>query len=415
MTQPTAKAGLHYGWTIAIAGFAITITIWGAYYTFGVFFKPLLNEFGWSRTLLSSVVALQMIAYAVLAPMSGILSDRYGPRVMQVSAGIIMGLGYILASTMHSEWQLYLFLGIMPGVGLAGINIPTLTTVPRWFHTRRGLVMGLVIAGMGLGTVITPLLANTLISAWGWRWSYVVFGALVWALVIPAGLMMRKDPKSMGLLAYGENPLPEPSPEALSRIPPAPHGISLKQAVRKRDFWMMSGAYCAAFICLALVTTHIVPYASDTGLSAPMAAGVLSLMGAGSIVGRIGLGAVSDRFGRKQTLAASLFLGTLMMIWLTLFKEPWTLYFYAAVFGLSYGGWVALYPSLTGEVFGLASLGAVFGGISIGAGLGSAVGPTVAGYIFDASRSYQLAFIFSAALAGAAFLLILMVRNPRKG
>ncbi|MDO8491605.1 MAG: MFS transporter, partial [Dehalococcoidia bacterium] len=387
-TLPQARTGLHYGWTIAIAGFVITVTCWGAYYTFGVFFKPLLTEFGWSRTLLSSVVALQMVSYAALAPISGTLSDRYGPRVLQVSAGLIMGLGYLLAATMDSVWQLYLFLGIMPGLGLAGINIPTLTTVPRWFVARRGLVMGLVIAGMGLGTTVTPLLANTLILSWGWRWSYVAFAVIVWLAVIPAGLLMRKEPRAMGLLAYGENPLPDPPAGALRQIPAAPHGISLKQAIRRRDFWMLSGAYCAAFICLALVTTHIVPYASDTGLSAPMAAAVLSLMGAGSIVGRIGLGAVSDRFGRKQTLAASLVLGTLMMVWLTLFKEPWTLYFYAAVFGVSYGGWVALYPSLVGEVFGLASLGAVFGGISMGAGLGSAVGPTIAGYIFDASNSY---------------------------
>lgn len=397
-----------------MAGFVITVTIWGAYYTFGVFFKPLLTEFGWSRTLLSSVVALQMVTYAALAPVSGILSDRYGPRVMQVSAGVVMGLGYLLAATMTSVWQLYLFLGIMPGLGLAGINIPTLTTVPRWFIARRGLVMGLVISGMGLGTMVTPLLSNTLISAWGWRWSYVGFGGLIWLAIVPAGLMMRKDPGAMGLLAYGENPAPRPAPGGLlSQVQAKLQGITLRQAIRRRDFWMMSGAYCSAFICLALTTTHIVPYASDIGLSPSLAAGVLSLMGAGSIVGRIGLGVVSDRMGRKQTLAASLLLGTLMMVWLTVFKEAWTLYLYAAVFGISYGGWVALYPSLTGEVFGLASLGAVFGGISIGAGLGSAIGPTIAGYIFDASRSYEMAFILSAALAGLAFVFILLVRNPR--
>lgn len=397
----SAKTGLFYGWIMVAAGFFIATISWGVYYTYGVFFKPLIAEFGWSRAETSLVLAVHVLTYALLAPFIGYLSDRFGPWKVASVCGGLLGLGYLLAFRVHSLWELCLFYGFIGGAGMSGMYVPCISAIARWFVKRRGVVVGLVVAGVGIGTIIMPPLASHLIAVYGWRSTYIILGVVILVTIVPSALILRRDPQEMGLSAYGA----AETSASVGGSAVAERGISLWKALRGWQFWTIFWMYMLVFLSLEVGMIHVVPYATDVGLSAAMAAGIISVMGATSIVGRISMGALSDRIGIRRTLAISFCCQLVMMLFLIWAKSSWSLYLFGVVFGFSYGGWVALFLPLTGEVFGLKYLGTIFGGITVAAGVGSAIGPTAAGYIFDVTDSYTLAFLIGAVVVVLALAL----------
>ena len=392
-----------YGYVVVFLACLIMVVTWGTFYSFGVFFKPVLTEFGWTRTDVSVAFSLAFLGSGFLGIFTGRLCDRFGPRIIVTVCGLLLGSGYLLMSQLSAIWQLYLFYGIV-GIGLSGAYVPAISTVARWFVRRRGLMSGIVIAGIGVGTMITAPVANWLISSYGWRISYVAIGIVVLVLMTLAAQFLRRDPGQMGLVSYGEG---EAESEGLNS---AAGGFSFRRAIHTRQFWMLCLMFLSYEFSVSTIMVHIVPHSTDLGISAANAANILAVIGAGSVAGRIIMGGAGDRIGNRQALTICTIIILATFLWLLSARELWMLYLFAAVFGFAYGGYGPLIALISAELFGLSSLGVILGVVTFWITIGAAVAPAVAGRIFDITSSYQSAFLACIALSIIAMILILSLR-----
>lgn len=261
---------------------------------------------------------------------------------------------------------------------------------------------GIVMSGVGLGTMIMPPVANGLISSYGWHTAYIVLGSIALVLVILAQFLKR-DPSQMGQLPYGED---EVKTEGLdSQVT----GYSLREAIHARQFWMLCAAFLCFGFCLQVIMVHIVPYAIDKGISAAIAASILTVIGGLGIAGRVIIGGGGDRIGSKLALIIGFILMAIALSLVVVAREMWMLYLFAAIFGFSYGGLVAVQSPLVADLFGLLAHGVVWGVVVFSVTIGGAIGPLLAGYIFDITSSYHLTFLVCVALSVAGLILILLL------
>jgi len=293
-------------------------------------------------------------------------------------------------------------------MGVSGGFVPMASTVARWFVKRRGLMTGIVVAGVGVGIAIVPLVASWLILSYSWRTSFIVIGIIALVLLVLVAQFLKRDPGQVGQSPYGDN---EVKPENL--ISEA-RGFSFQEAIHTKQFWMVCTTYLFFGACLHTVMAHIVPHATDLGISAASAANILATIGGLNIVGRIGIGSVSDRVTIKSSLIIGFILLAVALLWLQLARELWMLYLFAIIFGFGIGGLVALESPVTAELFGLRAHGAILGTIVFGATTGGAIGSLLAGYIFDISGSYYLAFLVCAVLSIASVILASLLRPTRR-
>ncbi len=403
MTEST-KPKVFYGYVIVLVSFIIMTIAVGTASIFGVFFKPLLNEFGWTRAVTSGAFSVNMILNGLLAIPMGRLTDRFGPRIVTIFCGSLLGLGYLLMSQINNIWQIYLFYGVMIGIGLSGYWVPLTATVARWFIKRRGMMTGIVLAGTGLGTMIIAPLANWLISIYGWRTSYIIVGITTLVLITLAAQFLRRDPAQVGQLPYGADRVKGESSSLEAQ------GFSLQEAVRTKQFWLFSATWLFFGFGFQTIMVHIVPHAVDLGISADIAASFLAVIGGLTIVGVVAVGSASDRIGNKPSVIICFILMSAALFWLVTTEEIWMLYLSGAIFGFATGGLGVLMSPVAAELFGLSSLGVILGVVEFSWSIGGALGPLLAGVIFDMSGSYELAFLVSAALGITATILALLLR-----
>ncbi len=396
-----------YGYNIVASGFGIQALGVGTFIAFGVFFKPLLADFGWSRATLSGAQSMALIISGFLGILVGRLTDRVGPRIVITVAGFFFGLGLILMSGLNSVWQLYLFYGVVVGIGLSSVDIIPLSTTARWFVRRRGMMTGIVKVGTGAGQFALPLVASMLIAAYGWQTSYIIIGAAAMVLLISIGQLLRRDPARMGLLPDGDREIKTESSK------PAETGFSLREALRTRQFWTICVVYLATMFCLLTIMVHIVPHATDIGISSTVAAGILSAIGGISMVGRFVTGVAIDRIGNRLSMIICFILLILVLLWLQLARELWMFYLFAVVYGFAHGGLFTVISPIVAEYFGVRAHGALFGIVFFSSMVGGAIGPVIAGHIFDTTGSYSLAFWTCIAAGAFALLLVLSLTKAR--
>jgi MFS family permease len=392
---------------VAAAAFLILMVMYGVFNAFGIFFNPLATEFGWTRAMTSGAFSLAWIVHGLLSIVMGGFNDRFGPRIVMTICGFILGLGYLLMSQISTVWQLYLFYGVVIGTGLSGAFVTLTSTVARWFVKRRSMMTGIVLNGVGIGTLIAPPVANQLIANHDWRLSYIILGSIVLVFVVLAAQFLRRDPTQVGQLPYGEN---EGEKQVL-RI--ETKAFSLKEAVSTRQFWLVFSMFLFFSYCVSTVMVHIVQHATDLGISATSAANILATFGGFSVIGRFVLGSAGDRIGNRQVFIIGFALMTAAFLWLIPATEARLLYLFAAVFGFAQGGCAASQSPLVAVLFGLSSHGLILGVTSFGFSIGAAAGPLVTGYIFDTTASYQVAFVVCAALGVIALMLTLLL-TPTK-
>ena len=348
-------------------------------YAFGVFLKPLTEEFGWDRGALSAAYSMSVLLGGGLGILSGRLTDRYGPRPIVTAGGLLTGIAFFLMSQVSSLWHVYLIWGVLMGLGFSFCLIPVMVIVPKWFIKRRGIASGLVMTGMGLGGVVTPPLAQWLISASGWRWSFIILGVITLVIIVPVAQFMKHSPQRAGLKPYGEDETTEGEQPYSSTM----DGLSFNQAIRTNRFWIFGLILASFFFCFGTILVHIVPHANDVGIPAITAASIVSIAAGISIISRLGTGYIADKVGGIRALLACITLITLALIWLLFTTETWMFYVFAVIFGLSYGGLVTLLPVITAELFGVVSLGVILGGLTFVGTIGEALGPPISGSIFD--------------------------------
>jgi len=397
------KRRFFYGYVIVAAGFLILTIGYGAQYSFGVFFKPVLTEFGWARAETSGAYSLFMFMQGLFSILAGRLSDRFGPRIVISICGVCLGLGYLLMSQIHAIWQLYLFYGLLAGMGM-GSWVPILSTVARWFIRMRGLMTGIVVAGVGVGLIAMPPLANHLISTQGWRNSYIILGFMALGIVLIASQFLKRDPAQVGQSPDGSEQL------SVENLRLSTEGHSFHDAFRTGQFWMLLVIYFSFLFCIQTIMVHVVPHATDIGIQALIAATILSAIGGVSIAGKVGVGGVCDRLGSRRSLIIVFVLMAISMLWLKLALAPWAFYLFAAIFGVAYGGSVSLQSPSVADLFGLKEHGAILGVVVFGGTIGGAVGPLITGLIFDNTGSYQPGFLICAGLSVLGLVLALLLK-----
>jgi MFS family permease len=404
---PDGESGLFYGYLIVGASLLIMSIMWGGYYAFGVFFKPVLNEFGWTKAMTSGAFSLASILNGLLTIAAGRITDKFGPRMVMTVCGLFLGLGFMLMSQMRDIFHLYLFYGIFIGVGMSGSFIPLTSTVARWFSKRRGLMTGIVTAGTGIGALIGPPVASRLISIYGWRTSYFILGGISLLTVVLSAQLIKRDPKQVGRVPYGENQIEE------GRWNLRVEGFSLREAVHASQFWIfcMTG-FCYGY-CVFAIMVHMTPHAIESGIPAIRAANILATIGGLAILGKVLLGRAGDIVGNRRTLMLGFILMSVALIGLVSAKIGWMLFLIAGLFGFAYGGIAVSHSPLVAELFGLRSHGLIFGVFAVSVSWGAATGPFLTGYLFDVTNSYQMAFLLCAIIGLTGILSAVFLRQSR--
>jgi MFS family permease len=392
-----------YGYVVIIASFFIGLLVWGTYNSFGVFFEPICSEFGWSRTMVSGLSSLTFFLVGLFSILTGKLTDRFGPRRLVMIYGLILGLGYFLMSRVNSVWELYLCYGLAIGLGTSCADASLLPTAARWFVKNRGIMSGMVKVGTGAGILIMPLVSTWLILSHDWRYAYSVL-----AIVIPIGLFagalfLRRDPAEKGLQPYGVS-------EEDSQDPKVYSSYTLQQALRSKQLWTACSIYFIVWYCTQTIMIHIVPHAIDLEMSAASAAGMLSAIGASSIAGRLVIGRAIDKIGSQRALTVSLCILAASFAWLLFARQAWMLYLFVPIYGFAHGAFFALMSPLIAELFGIGSHGSIFGVLLFVGQSGGAVGPIIAGRIFDVTKDYQIAFIILMAASIVGLILSLTLK-----
>jgi MFS family permease len=398
----------HYAYIIVLVSFFILIMSGGTQYSFGIFFKPMLNEFGWTRAATSGAYSLNMMVLGLFGFISGRLCDKYGPRLVVSFGGLFLGLGTLLMSQVQSIWQIYLFFGLFTSIGVGSMSVPLMSATARWFSKRRGLAGGIVISGVGVGIIVMPPLANLLISSYNWRVSYIILGSLALVLVMLLAQFLRRPP-AHNIQSVVDSSVAE-TPEPYRPI----REIPLREAVSTRSLWMIGLLGFTAVFGMQMVMVHIVAHTTDINFSATVGATIISVIGFVSVGAKIIIGGLIDKFGSRRILIIILILSAAAFLWLRFAGELWMLYLFAVVLGLNYGGLSAITSPLVARFFGLKDHGAIYGLIQLLFSIGGATGPLVAGRIFDVSGSYDWAFILCAVMGAGGVVLAIFLRAPQK-
>jgi MFS family permease len=391
---------IYYGYVVIAAAFIIITLMFGAQGCFGVFFKPMSGEFGWSRAETAGPFALSMVVSGFLSIFSGRVGDRFGCRKLVSIGGFLFGMGYILMSLIANLWQLYLFY-LLVAVGVSTLYVPVVSLIARWFAKRRGLIAGISTSGVGVGIVVMPPICSRIIESFGWRVPLVALGIILIVLIVPLGQLLKNAPEN------GKLPVSRES----SRKPvlDTEKEITFNKALRMSPFWMISVAWFCYGFFYQTALVHIVPYATDIGMSPISAATVLMIIGITGTIGRFTLGYVADRFGNMVITYTSCGIIGLCYIGLMFSTGLSTLYLFAVIFGYVVAFGLLLIPIMA-EYFGLIEVGIISGFGIFTYYVGGALGPLTAGGVFDAAGSYHWAFAACAAAGLIGALLIWLAR-----
>ena len=398
------KAKYRYGHVIAATCFGIQAVGIGTYISYGVLFNPLIDEFGWSRASISGAASIAFLLMGFLGIGVGRLNDRFGPRILMTVSGVFFGMGYLLLSKLEAIWQLYLFFGIIFGIGLSTVDVIALTTIARWFVRKRGIATGIAKVGTGAGQMTIPFLASILIIRYGWRSSCAIIGVAVLVILVAIAQLLRRDPGQMGLSPDGDASGSTHRP--ISDI----DGLALREAMRTRQFWTICAAMLAIVFCLLTVMVHIVPFAQEINVSPTRAASVLSAIAGVSMAGRFISGLAIDRIGGKRVILFCFILLIAGLLWLQIATELWMLYLFAVVYGFAHGGFFTAFSPLIAEFFGIKFHGALFGITMFSGNFGGALGPVMAGYVFDVTGAYAGAFWICTVIAILGFVLVALLK-----
>lgn len=401
------KAGdinLFYRHVITASCFSIQAIGIGAHISFGVFFNPLITEFGWSRATIAGASSMAFFLMGLLSIFVGQLNDRIGPRIIMTITGMFFGLGLLLMSQLGFVWQLYLFYGVIVGIGLSSIDVVPLTTIARWFDKKRGLMTGITKVGTGAGYLICPIVVSLLISTYGWRTTYIIIGSAVLVILVAVAQLLKRDPSRL-------SPVNDLQTKKVVCEPNfANEGFSLSEVLRTRLFWTFCIANLVFVFCAMIIIVHIVPHARDIKISVTNAASILSAIGGASIASRMAAGIAIDRIGSKKVMIFCFFLLIIALLWLSMARSLWALYLFAVIYGLAHGGIFTVISPMVAELFGISSHGIILGVVAFAGTVGGSISPILAGYIFDATGGYGP--VYGICLLMSALGLVLLILLP---
>jgi MFS family permease len=387
-------------WLIVLALFVVNYGISTPLAAYGVFLPVLAETFGWRRGAIATALSLNLLVGGVAGFAVGALADRHGPRVMLMATVAVAGAAFALISAVDTLWQLYLFVGVVGGLGMSSFYLLAAATVTHWFDDRRGLALALVLVGFNLGYITAGPLAAWLIETVGWRRAYALLGGGSGLVTLLAALTVRLP------RAPEVSQIRRPPAAPSDRPPPAMPGMTLRAALADRRHWCINVAWFLLGGLAIMVSVHAVPFARDQGISLAAASLALTAYGVGAVSGRLTAGAVSDRVGAHTTLRIGFVLQLAALVALHWVPSRESLTLALAVFGAGFAASDTMITRLIPDVFGLRAIGAIMGVLTLGWRCGAALGPAVAGFVYDATGSYAIPFGAAPIAVVASWILV---------
>ena len=379
------------GWRNVGVAFTSMFVVFGVAYSFGAFFESMSDEFGAGSAATSAVFSLTAFCYYLLGPVSGRAMDRFGPKPLLVVAAVAMLAGLSLTAAVDRLWLGYVTYGLGVGIGVACGYVPMVALVGGWFERRRGTALGVAVAGIGVGTLVGAAIAAAAISRYGWRTAYVGF-AIASAVLL------------LGCAALGTRP-PRPAHQAAS--------LPLGGVVRTPAFGLLYVSTLLASLALFVPFVLLPPFAENAGVPPVAGAALVGLIGLASVLGRLAIGAIADRFGLVRSYRVCFaVVAASFLIWLVA-TEYRLLVVFAMVLGIGYGGCIALNPAVLAQMFGVDRLGGLVGLMYTSAGIGTLIGPLAAGFLIDVTGTYRWTIAGCFILATAALLALLPLTVPQ--
>jgi MFS family permease len=408
---------MFYGWWIVVAAFIITLFIAGSMFqSFTAYFEPIANEFGWSYAEVSLGFSLRSMVMGLLAPIVGILVDRFGPRRLIFIGAIITASSIFLLSKINSLEMFYTaYLLMAIGLGCCTLTV-LMTAIANWFQSKVGLAIGIVTCGSGFGGLLIPVIVS-LIDNYGWRNSLVFLALGMLVILLPLSFFFRHKPEQYGYLPDGATRKVENSDATIAPSYIDNTGQSMKKLLTSSSFWHLAASFTIFHMVMISVVAHIMPYLSSLNMTRANASIIATIIPLLSIIGSFGFGRLGDKVERKKIAASTYAMACIGLLCLASASLVglWTLVPFLFFYGIGHGGSNALRPSLTSDVFGRRNFGKVFGLIvGINSLIGS-VGPIIAGWAYDSWGSYQNIWFIFAGLIVISFISVLTIpaRTPK--
>jgi OFA family oxalate/formate antiporter-like MFS transporter len=381
------------GWVVVAAAFTLMLVGFSAAYSFAAFFSAFEAEFGASRGDIALVFSVAAFLWFLSGAPAGMLADRYGVRRVALVGTACLVAALWVASRAQSLWVLYLTYSVGIGIGVGLTYVPSVGAVQPWFTANRAFASGLAVAGIGAGNIAGPLLATWWIGLFGWRGAYLALAVFVLLLGGVAALAIR---------------------ETEHRTSGIREGMGVSEAMRTTPFWLLFGSLILSCIGLFVPMVHLSAYAVDAGYGEAQGVLLVSLIGVGSLLGRFTVGGPADRFGRLPALAAMYVgIGAMFILW-WLAGTYWLLAVFAVLFGVCYGAYVALLPTIVMDLYGPRSVSGIIGCLYTGCGVGTLIGPWLAGVAYDTTGSYHLPMAAGALFSFAAAACLLPLLHGKK-
>lgn len=380
----------------------------GIWFSLGIFFKPLAEAFGWSRAETSAANAAFMLAYAISGFLLSRLADRYGPRYVMLFGALLTGAALALSGAVRGLEQL-IFTYVLLGVALGPTFVVPTATVQRWFVKRRGIMVGVVVSGVGVGAFLYAPLVNFLISAYQWRMAFAILGILSGLGLLIAALAIAHSPEEKGLRPYG---WPDGDAPAESSHTGTSGGFTIGRALGTGTFWWFMVVILLGQMPIMFLSVHLVAYATDQGVSRAAAAGAIGLLGLLSVPGRLIMGATADRIGWRLSLSLANYGAAATVLAMLAIDTPLSLYLIVGAYGFFHGARMPPMAGLISFFFGTVSLGAVMGLLMGTGNFVGALAPLLAGFVFDRLGSYQAIIALGALSFATAGFILHFIRPP---
>jgi MFS family permease len=378
-------------WVVASLFVVLFFVLGSGYNTGGVFVGPLIKQFGWSRAQVSLLQTVLALSAGLFTMVVGWMLDRIDARIVISIGAAVAGAGFLVASRATGLGSILAAYGLL-GVGIAmSTLLPASLVIPNWFGERRGVPLGIVMAGTSVGGMVMAFIGSRVIMSGGWRLAYLVLAAPMILAVIPlvVAFVRTRPAGARGTTSVG-----------VERVP---QGLELGRAVRGRSIWLIAVAQLLSGMAVTGMNLHLVPYLTGAGYAPGYAAGALSVVLGLGAIGKLGMGYAADRIGARASLALNLVLMAIAFGMLPLLSKGGALSMFVFLYGLTWGAPLVLYPIVLAEAVGLKRLGSLLGLTGLFTTIGSALGPVLAGRIFDSTGSYSGAFdLFAVGLLIAA-------------
>jgi len=376
------------GWAVVAAAFSSMFVVYGIVYSFGAFFDSMAADFGTGKGATALIFSITTAWYFGLGLVSGKAADRYGPRPVLVVAAVVLGAALLLTSRVQAIWLGYITYGGGVGIAVACAYVPMVAAVGGWFQRRRTTALGIAVAGIGVGTLVVAPLSEQLIDAHGWRTAYVVLGLAGAGVLLLASLGAHRPP----VVAHAQP-------------------VALRAVARQRWFVVLYAAILLLSASLFVPFVFMKSYATDRGIDSGPAATLVGIIGASSVIGRLGIGALGTRFGAVLLTQLSFAVLTAsFLIWLSAGGSYARLVVFAIVMGVAYGGFIALTPAVVADFHGTLGLGAVLGALYTAAALGGLIGPPLIGVLID-DVSYHAGIVAAMVITGASTAVLALLRR----